>query len=234
MNSLLQTKNYLIGSDDAVDELAHKDSAVILAVSDCHGRSEMLKTIVEHFGPTADLFAYCGDGAEDVAHILEQVKKSKSLNKKFPSVAAIVQGNGDENLIPVNFNPTKSEKNNDFELYIPKMINAKVAGMNILITHGHMFGVYYGMAELEMQANLDKADLVLYGHTHIADRFDTETASYINPGSCALPRRGLPPSVAVIKVPGDQERITCTFYEIKASISEGITFIPFSPMLRHW
>lgn len=235
MNSLKQTNSYLIGSDSAVSELAKKESAVILAISDSHGKFEALKNIVENFGPHADMIAFCGDGADDFIELLEFTRKNKKFQEIFPPVAALVQGNGDDNTFPVNFNPSQvSIKKEDWGIYAPRMINAKVAGMNVLITHGHVFGVYYGMNQIEQQATQDKADLVLFGHTHIAERIDHSTVTFINPGSCALPRRGLPPSFSMIKIPGDQERITNTFFEIRASLSEGITYLPFSPAMHRW
>ena len=47
MNTLNQHKLYLLGSDEKISELSNKESAVILAVSDSHGRPEILKTILE-------------------------------------------------------------------------------------------------------------------------------------------------------------------------------------------
>lgn len=235
MNLFQQTKTFLIGSENDVAALAEKKEVTILAFSDSHGSENNAKAILDHFASECDMIVFCGDGTYEITALLEQIKKSKKLSKEFPSVVAIVQGNGDDNEYAVDFN--LSENKDDDENYlmqIPRELLIKTAGMNVFVTHGAAYGVYYGLDDLEKQAEILNADLVLYGHTHIADRTDIEQTSFINPGSCTLPRRGLPPSCAVIKLPGDQEKISCTFYERKVSLTEGISFIPFSPSMRTW
>lgn len=235
MKGIFQTDNYLICSETAAMELAQKEQAVILAISDSHGKTETLQFILEEFASICDMIAFCGDGASDMILNLELARKNRKFAKNFPAVTAIVQGNGDDNLFPVNFSHSlMPKKKADNELFIPKTISAKVAGKNILLTHGNSFGVYYGISNLEQYAAQENADLVLFGHTHIANRTDSATATFINPGSCSLPRQGLPPSFALIKIPGDNEKVSCTFYEIKVSLSQGIFFEPFSPVMWHW
>lgn len=235
MNLLIQTKNLLIGSDEAVSHLEQKENAVILAVSDSHENPSIIKKILEEFSERSDVFVFSGDGAQDITDILDSLKKDKKLAKNFPPVAVIAGGNGDDSSYPVSFNPTKEKISKDeFILQIPRTVNFTAAGKKILVTHGHIFGVYYGMSEIEKQASLDKADVVIYGHSHIASKSETPSVTFINPGSCTLPRRGLPPSFALIEISREQKKIGCTFYEIKISLSEGISFIPFAPEMRQW
>ena len=237
MNLLIQTKNLLIGSDEDAARLEQKDSAVILAVSDSHGNPSVIKKILEEFSERSDAFVFSGDGTQDIADIFDSLKKDKKLAKMFPPVAVIAGGNGDDSSYPVSFNPTKEKiSKDDFLLQIPRTVSFTAAGKKILVTHGHIFGVYYGMSEIEKQASLDKADLVIYGHSHIASRTDTQSVTFINPGSCTLPRRSLPPSFALIEISRGQKNIGCTFYEIKISLSNGISFTPFAPdmHLHQW
>lgn len=231
MNSLIQNKAFLLGSPEAISELAKKEKAKILAVSDSHGRPEMLRKILEHFSGQADLLVFCGDGSEDMGLILSMAKEHGSMHRDFPPVAAIVHGNGDDNSLKVDFDPNPESGEN--ALKVPAAITVFAAGMNILVTHGHMFGVYYGTAGLENHAKETGASLVLFGHTHIADRSENNGITFINPGSCSLPRQGLPPSCALLEI-SDQKNISCTFYEIKISLSDGISFAPFAPELRRW
>lgn len=222
MNTLNQHKLYLLGSDEKISELSNKESAVILAVSDSHGRLEILKTILKEFGPKADALVFCGDGIEDL---------NKILNEDFiPPVVALVHGNGDESTMKLIVNNAYYISS---EIKVPAAVNFNAAGTNILVTHGHMFGVYYGTAGLENHAKETGASLVFYGHSHIADISEQSGFTFINPGSCSLPRQGLPPSFAIIKTAGSK-RPECTFYEIKVSLSEGFKFVPFSPALRRW
>lgn len=235
MNLFHQTKSFLIGSEKDIQALSEKESASVLVLSDSHGSENNAKAILDAFASDCDLLVFCGDGTYEIASLLEQYKKSKKLSKTFPSVVAIVQGNGDDNEYAVDFNLSENEDDNEnYLMQVPRELLIKVAGMNVFITHGHIYGVYYGLDDIQKQAELEKADLVLYGHTHIADRRDSGVTTFINPGSCTLPRRGMPPSCAVIKLPGDQEKISCTFYERKVSLTEGISFVPFSPEMRKW
>ncbi|MBR5934051.1 MAG: YfcE family phosphodiesterase [Treponema sp.] len=234
MNLIVQAKNFLLGSKEDIDSLSEKENVSILAVSDTHGNSSILKKIIENF-PDKDLFAFLGDGISDVVSLLESLKKNKKLLKIFPPVAAIVCGNGDDDSYPVTFNPSEEKKSkNDYEIKIPKILNLRAAKTNVLLTHGHVFGVYYGMSGIEQQASIDRADLVLYGHTHIAARSNSASTTFINPGSCTLPRRGLPPSFALINIFSGLKKIECTFFKIKISLTEGISFIPFSPAVQNW
>lgn len=220
MNSLNQHILNLLGSDEKIAELANKESATILAVSDSHGRPEMLKVILQEFGPKADALVFCGDGTEDLNLFLSSTF--------IPPVIALVHGNGDESSMKISKDNIVLSK-----IKVPAAITFNCAGTNVMVTHGHMFGVYYGTAGLENHAKETGASLILYGHSHVADITEQKDYTFINPGSCSLPRQGLPPSFAVIKTAGSK-RPECTFYEIKVSLSEGIHFVPFSPALRRW
>lgn len=233
MSELEQNENLITGSQADIDALAQKKQASILAISDSHGKRETVRHILKNFAPQCDMLAFCGDGISDIAYNLELSKRNKRSEKNFPRVAAIVRGNGDEDSVPVDLNPPlMSKEKNIAELQIPRSIHINVAGKNVFITHGNNYSVSYGTETLEQYSSQEKSDLVLFGHTHLADRIDSGTTCLINPGSCSLPRHGLPPSFALIQIPGDQEKISCTFFEIKVSLSNGISYEPFSPAMR--
>jgi len=62
--------------------------------------------------------------------------------------------------------------------------------VKIIYTHGHKFGVKYGLYELLSYAKSVGAGLVLYGHTHIADEKYIDGIHIVNPGSVTLGRSG--------------------------------------------
>lgn len=240
MISLLQQDSGLIGSADEIAALAKMNEAEILLVSDSHGRKEILRTIIERFGKSCAAIIFCGDGIGDFCAALSYTKKSKKFAQCFPPVAAFVRGNGDCDFFPVDFNPNphftsdaSSKKNSprdEYEIKIPQTQIFKIAGMNVFITHGHVDGAYYGLNRLAQRAADSLADIVFYGHTHVASRTEIDLTYFINPGSCALPR-GTPriPSFAIVKIPGGQERAETTFFSVRAHISEGFEFMPFAP-----
>lgn len=220
MNELTQHKLFLLGSEKSIHDLSIKSCATILTISDSHGNSDILNSIVNEFGTKSDALVFCGDGTQDFFNILT------SLNT--PPVVALVHGNCDESSMTIK------SKSSDFQqIKVPAAITFNAAGTNIMITHGHIFGVHYGTAGLENHAKDTDASLILYGHTHVADITENNGFTLINPGSCTNPRQGLPPSFALIKLEKNKDPF-CTFYEIRVSLSEGIHFIPFNPEMRKW
>lgn len=240
MISLLQQDSGLIGSAEEIDALAKINDAEILLVSDSHGRKEVLRAIIERFGKNCAAIIFCGDGIGDFCAALTYTQKSKKFAQCFPPVAAFVRGNGDCDFFPVDFNPDphsvsgeSSKKNpprDECEIKIPQTQILKIAGMNVFVTHGHADGAYYSLNRLAQRAADSLADIVFYGHTHVASRTEIDLTYFINPGSCALPR-STPriPSFAIVKIPGGQERAETTFFSARAHISEGFEFLPFAP-----
>lgn len=51
-----------------------------------------------------------------------------------------------------------------------------------LLTHGDLYGVKAGLDKLTQRAAAEKADVVLYGHTHIHSVLTIDGVLYVNPG----------------------------------------------------
>lgn len=72
--------------------------------------------------------------------------------------------------------------------HLPDYETVDIAGHTILLTHGHLFGVNFGLNNLQ-QAALDVgADIAVYGHTHVAVEEIIEDVLILNPGSISRPR----------------------------------------------
>ncbi len=240
MISLLQQDSGLIGSANDIAALSKAEDAEVLVVSDSHGRKEVLRAIIERFGEGRAAVVFCGDGIGDFCAALSHTQRSRRFARCFPPVAAFVRGNGDYDFFSVDFNPdpasalrggaANAHTDGGREIRVPHVQMLKVSGMNILVTHGHSDGAYYGLGRLAQRASEEAADIVFYGHTHVPSRKEIDMAYFINPGSCSLPR-GMKrvPSFAVVKVSGGQERAETTFFSVRPSLSEGFEFMPFSP-----
>jgi putative phosphoesterase len=76
----------------------------------------------------------------------------------------------------------------------------KVEDKTIFMTHGHKYGVHRKLSKLASHALKKEYDLVLYGHTHIAQIDRVGTTILVNPGSIKSPRNAIPPSYLVITV----------------------------------
>ena len=71
---------------------------------------------------------------------------------------------------------------------LPDYETVDIAGHTILLTHGHLFGVNFGLNNLQ-QAALDVgADIAVYGHTHVAVEEMKGDVLILNPGSISRPR----------------------------------------------
>ena len=66
----------------------------------------------------------------------------------------------------------------------PTLARLEVEGKRILYTHGHAFHVKNGYTTLVLAAQEAKADIVLFGHTHIPLETEYQGMTLLNPGSC--------------------------------------------------
>lgn len=64
-------------------------------------------------------------------------------------------------------------------------------GENILVVHGHNHRVGFTLDLLNEMAKKQAADVVFYGHTHIAEVNKIAERYFINPGSIVQPRGAL-------------------------------------------
>lgn len=71
---------------------------------------------------------------------------------------------------------------------LPDYETADIAGHTIFLTHGHLFGVGFGLRNLAQAANDVGADIAVYGHTHVAVEQMVEDVLIVNPGSISRPR----------------------------------------------
>ncbi len=87
-----------------------------------------------------------------------------------------------------------------------------IDGYNIWLTHGHLYGVKFGLNKLFYSALEKKADVVIFGHTHMALNIDYENILFFNPGSLTYPRGTNVGSYGIIEV--DKNNINANILEI--------------------
>lgn len=64
----------------------------------------------------------------------------------------------------------------------------RVEGKKVLITHGHLYGVGFGLDKYSYFAESKGADIALFGHIHQPVAQMIGQVLYINPGSVSQPR----------------------------------------------
>ena len=126
----------------------------ILIVSDSHGNSKGVNELAPLVAEN-DFVIHLGDGASDMREIRDM----------YPEKVYACAGNCDF------FSPLPT----DGELEIEQL--------KIYFCHGHKYGVKTDLSALVQEGKKRGADIVLYGHTHVARIEEREGITLINPGS---------------------------------------------------
>ena len=132
----------------------------ILVVSDSHGFEGNLRKVIERVEPI-DMLIHLGDFESGEDRIKKMV-------------------NCEVHMVPGN---------NDYAPHLDRDKVVNIAGHRIFLTHGHKYGVYYGLYGLYDKAKENNCDVVLYGHTHIPKINYMDDITFVNPGSISLPRQ---------------------------------------------
>lgn len=86
---------------------------------------------------------------------------------------------------------------------------SNVEGKKVLITHGHLFSVGYGLDKYSYFAEEKGADIALFGHIHRPVAQKINGILYLNPGSVAQPRGDFDIKMyAVVEIKGNHYHIS--------------------------
>ena len=128
-----------------------------LIISDTHGYITDAADAIKKHSPD-----YC-------IHLGDMAKDCEDLEAMFPRQKFIfVKGNNDMWL-----------RNNMF----PDERFFELEGKNFFVVHGHKYYVKQGLEFLKKAASEKKADIVLYGHTHIQNIENDGKIFVLNPGA---------------------------------------------------
>lgn len=145
----------------------------IVVLSDTHGNiSGLLKAVDQQ--RKADVFIHLGDVQSDI----EYAKKAFP-DKRFFNVPG----------------------NCDFGSQDPVDGEIVLSGKRIFYTHGHVYHVKFGQYEVIEEARRRKADILLFGHTHVPFQTYDDGLYIMNPGSIGHPVEG-EPTYGVIDITG--------------------------------
>ena len=128
----------------------------ILVLSDIHGDFQMMKRALDS-QPTAEAVIFCGDGAAQFEYLRETLTDKTVIG---------VRGNC------------------DWSSDLPPVEVVELGGKRIFITHGHLYNVKFTMNQVFYAAREEKADILLFGHTHQALTDYLDGMYMMNPGSC--------------------------------------------------
>lgn len=160
----------------------------ILVFSDTHGDTAVMREIISRNQYDTDLVIHLGDHLKDLQGVMLDFQNIASLG---------VLGNCD---------------------FASMYQNAHYEGTftaekrRIYYTHGHKFNVKSGHEYIVSNAKYNKADVVLYGHSHVALYEEKNGVIIINPGSLTFPRDGSKGTYAKLEIVNDN--LKCKIMEI--------------------
>ena len=131
----------------------------VLVLSDSHSSLRFMCSCVEAVKP--DCMIHLGDHFED----------AQAISELYPSVRLYqVPGNCDRWRCPTWFQ---------------EILIENIGGVNVYMTHGHKHNVKLDILRLLNDARASKAQIVMYGHTHIPNCYREPDGLWVlNPGSC--------------------------------------------------
>lgn len=106
----------------------------------------------------------------------------------------------------------KVKGNCDFDKAYPNEFTQDIADLRFFVTHGHLFDVKMSPMPLGYRGEEQGAQIVCFGHSHIAESFDHHGMIFINPGSIRLPRMRRENTYAIVEFE-DKHHICVKFYE---------------------
>lgn len=151
----------------------------ILVLSDTHGDTDKAEEAIRN-----------NKGISLIIHLGDYFRDAQKLSSLFPE-------------IPIEY----IYGNSDFMIEdVPAEKTLEVNGKRIFITHGHRYSVKWDYDKLYKKAEEMGVDLLLFGHTHIADMVAKGDYFVVNPGSISDPRDDSNESYAIIEI--DEERLS--------------------------
>lgn len=132
----------------------------ILVFSDSHSNVSNVCNIIDICKSDTSLVVHLGDLTSDF----------KKIKNRFPDIPGIsVKGNNDF-----------------FDLEVESEYVGILEGIKCLFTHGHQYSVKSGISGIAVRARALKAELVLFGHTHMPYKEKRGNTLFFNPGSVGV------------------------------------------------
>jgi len=78
--------------------------------------------------------------------------------------------------------------NMDFDPDFPLTVTETIDGVTVFMTHGHRYGVNFGLGDLVAAGQDAHANIILFGHTHQLGVEMHDGMLVLNPGSISQPR----------------------------------------------
>lgn len=145
----------------------------VLVMSDTHGYIYNARRAIDR-NPDVELVIHLGDYFRDAVQ----------LSQLYPNIKfEYIYGNCDFGI--QNFSTDKT---------------LEIMGKRIFITHGHRYSVKWNYDNILDKASAEKAEVVLFGHTHVSVIDYVKNTLVINPGSISESRSSKPESYVILEI----------------------------------
>lgn len=156
-------------------------------ISDSHGSASAWENAVSKYFKDCDVIVHAGDvlyhgPRNPLPEGYNPAKLAEMINGS-PVPVVFARGNCDADIDSVLIH---------YPVQAPYAL-LYVKGKSVLVTHGHNLS-FDSVSELAGKYN---SDLIISGHTHIPWLEEKSGTVLLNPGSCALPKGGAEPTIAV-------------------------------------
>jgi uncharacterized protein len=106
--------------------------------------------------------------------------------------------------------------NCDFEKGFPNEIVESIGNTRFLICHGHLYNVKMTLMNVYYRAKEVDANIVCFGHSHVALAERIDNTVFINPGSIRIPRMRKEKTYVILQV--KDKEIIVDFYDLDGNI----------------
>ncbi|WP_152654777.1 metallophosphoesterase family protein [Oceanobacillus sp. CFH 90083] len=113
--------------------------------------------------------------------------------------------------------------NCDFDSLYPDQEVFDLDELRFFVTHGHLHQVKGSLTNLSYAAEEYKANVVCFGHTHIAGAEKIGAQLFINPGSIRMPRNRVEKTYAILSWENTNQ-VLVDFYTLKGRKVEDMTY----------
>ncbi|HHY23217.1 MAG TPA: metallophosphoesterase [Clostridiaceae bacterium] len=149
----------------------------ILVISDTHGDIDKARDAIRK-----------NNNISLIIHLGDYFRDAQKISDEFPDIPIeYIYGNSD-----FMIDDTPAEKLLEY------------GGKKIFMTHGHRYSVNWDYEKLFSKAHEVGADILLFGHTHVADIVNNGNCLILNPGSISDARGDVGESYAIIEINNDQ------------------------------
>jgi uncharacterized protein len=111
--------------------------------------------------------------------------------------------------------------NCDLDSELPNELIEDLNGKTLYMTHGHLFNVKASLMNLKYRALEVNANIVCFGHSHIAGAEMIDGILFINPGSVRLPILRKQKTYAILDLKEKVAKVT--FFDVNGQIIEELS-----------